>query len=134
MIVVDTSVIVAILLAEEGESKFRAQIERAGRALVSAVTAVELAAVAGRAELLFVAANSFLKEPYIAVEPVDAEQAAIAAEAYRRFGKGRHPAGLNLGDVFPYALARQRGLPLLFKGSDFARTDICSAMADPPQR
>ena len=58
----------------------------------------------------------------------DAAQAAIAVEAYRRFGKGRHPAGLNLGDVFPYALARRRELPLLFKGDDFSRTDIDSAM------
>ena len=100
----------------------------AGGALVSAVSTVELAAVAGRADALFEAARSFLNEPYIAVEPVDAEQAGIAARAYRRFGKGRHPAGLNLGDVFPYALARQRRLPLLFKGGDFSRTDIESAM------
>ena len=128
MIVVDTSAVVAILLGEEGESAFREQIEIAGRALVSAVSAVELAAVAGRADALFEAARSFLNEPYIAVEPVDAEQAAIAARAYRRFGKGRHPAGLNLGDVFPYALARQRRLPLLFKGGDFSRTDIESVI------
>ena len=128
MIVVDTSAIVAILLAEDGESAFREQIEIAGRALVSAVSTVELAAVAGRADALFEAARSFLNEPSVAVEPVDAEQAAIAARAYRRFGKGRHPAGLNLGDVFPYALARQRRLPLLFKGGDFSRTDIESAM------
>ena len=77
---------------------------------------------------MFEAARSFLNEPYIAVEPVDAEQAAIAARAYRRFGKGRHPAGLNLGDVFPCALARQRRLPLLFKGGDFSRTEIESAI------
>ncbi len=124
MIVVDTSAIVAILLAEEESSAFRAQIADAGGALVSAVTAVELAAVAGRDDALFDAARSFLNEPYVAVEPVDAAQATIAADAYRRFGKGRHPAGLNLGDVFPYALARARGLPLLFKGGDFSRTDV----------
>ena len=129
MIVVDTSVIVAILLGEDDESKFRERIEIAGTALVSAVTTVELAAVAGRADALFEAARSFLNQPYVAVEPVDAEQAAIALRAYRRFGKGRHPAGMNLGDVFPYALARQRRLPLLFKGGDFSRTDIESALA-----
>ena len=53
---------------------------------------------------------------------------AVAAQAYRRYGKGHHPAGLNLGDVFAYALARVRGLPLLFKGDDFSRTDIERAM------
>ncbi len=116
MIVVDTSAIVAILLGEDGESALRERIEMAGRALVSAVSMVELTAVAGRADALFEAARSFLNEPWVGVEPVDAEQAAIAAQAYRRFGKGRHPAGLNLGDVFPYALARQKRLPLLFQG------------------
>ena len=129
MIVVDTSAIVAILLGEDDESEFRERIEIAGRALVSAVSTVELVAVAGRADPLFEAARSFLNEPYVAVEPVDAEQAAIALRAYRRFGKGRHPAGLNLGDVFPYALARQRRLPLLFKGGDFSQTDIECALA-----
>ena len=124
MIVVDTSAIVAILLAEDDEATFRAQIEAAGGALVSAVSAVELVAVASRDEALFAAARSFLNEPYVAVEPVDAAQAAIASDAYRRFGRGRHPAGLNLGDVFSYALARARGLPLLFKGDDFSRTDV----------
>ena len=91
MIVVDTSAIVAILLGEDGESEFREQIENAVTALVSAVSTVELAAVAGRADALFEAALSFLNEPYVAVEPVDAEQAAIAARAYRRFGKGVTP-------------------------------------------
>ena len=101
MIVVDTSAIVAILLGEDEESAFRARIEIAGRALVSAVSTVELAAVAGRADALFDAARSFLNEPYVAVEPVDAEQAAIALRAYRRFGRGRHPARLNLGGRVP---------------------------------
>ena len=64
----------------------------------------------------------------IAIEPVDAEQADIAANAYRRYGKGHHPAGLNLGDVFAYALARQRGAPLLFKGNDFVQTDVEAAV------
>ena len=127
MIVIDTSAVIAILLDEEEGVGFRAHIERAGQAMVSAVSVVELTAVAGREDALFEAVRSFLQEPYVTVAPVDEKQAAIAAGAYRRFGKGRHPAGLNLGDVFPYALARQRGLPLLFKGSDFSRTDILSA-------
>ena len=127
MIAVDTSAIVAVLLREPEEPAFRVAIVDAGRILVSAVTVVELVAVTGRDDALFEAVRSFLNEPHVAVERVDAAQAAIAAEAYRRFGRGHHPAALNLGDVFSYALARQRGLPLLFKGDDFARTDIRSA-------
>ena len=131
MIVVDTSAIVAILLREVDGPALRAAIADAARVLVSAVSVVELAAVSSRDDALFRDLRDFLSEPYIDVTPVDAAQAAIAVEAYRRFGKGRHPAGLNLGDVFPYALARRRGLPLLFKGSDFARTDIRSALGGP---
>ena len=131
MIVVDTSAIVAILLREVDGPALRAAIADAARVLVSAVSVVELAAVSSRDDALFRDLRDFLSEPYIDVTPVDAAQAAIAVEAYRRFGKGRHPAGLNLGDVFPYALACQRGLPLLFKGSDFARTDIRSALGGP---
>ncbi len=134
MIVVDTSAIVAILMSEPERPTLRAAIADAGRILVSAVSTVELAAVTGRDDELFEAVRSFLNEAYVTIEPVDAEQAVIAVEAYRRFGKGRHPAGLNLGDVFPYALARRRGLPLLFKGGDFSRTDIRSAMGDPTAR
>lgn len=130
MIVVDTSAVVAVLLREPEGPAFRLAIADAGRILVSAVTMVELAAVTGRDEALFEAVRSFLNEPHVTIEPVDAAQAAIAAEAYRRFGKGRHPAGLNLGDVFSYALARQRGLALLFKGDDFAQTDIRSAAGE----
>ena len=127
MIVLDTSAIVAILLEEEEAPAFRAKIESARRALVSAVSTVELTAVAGHDEALSAAARSFLREPFVTVEPVDRGQATIAIDAYRRFGKGRHPAALNLGDVFSYALARRRGLPLLFKGDGFSRTDIPSA-------
>jgi ribonuclease VapC len=125
--VADTSAIVAVLQREEGAPALRAEIARAGRVLVSAVSAVELTAVASRDETLFETVRDFLNEPFVVVEAVDPEQAAIAADAYRRFGKGRHPAGLNLGDVFSYALARRRDLPLLFTGGDFSRTDVWSA-------
>ena len=64
----------------------------------------------------------------IEVAPFTAEQAALAREGWRRFGKGRHAAGLNLGDCFAYALAQERGEPLLFKGEDFARTDVRRAL------
>ena len=126
----DTSAIVAVLLREEGAPALRAAIARAGRVLVSAVSAVELTAVASRDEALFEAVRDFLNQPFVVVEAVDPEQASIAADAYRRFGQGRHPAGLNLGDVFSYALARRRELPLLFTGGDFSRTDVRSATGD----
>ena len=124
MIVLDTSAIPAILLEEEEAASFRDRIGEAGGAMVPAGTAVELAAVAGRDDDLFRAARTFLGEPFISIEPLDAEQAAVAGDAYWRYGKGHHPAALNLGDVFAYALARRRNLPLLFKGGDFTRTDI----------
>ena len=128
MIVVDTSAIVAILRREADAPALRAAIAGAARILISAVSVVELAAVSSRDETLFDGVRDFLNEPFVVVEPVDRDQAAAAVDAYRRFGRGRHPAGLNLGDVFAYALARTRGLPLLFKGDDFARTDIDAAV------
>ena len=124
MIAPDTSAIPAIPLAEEEAPEFRDLIGEAGGAFVSAGTAVELAAVASRDDDLYAAARTFLSEPFIHVEPVDTAQVAIAAEAYRRYGKGHHAAGLNLGDVFAYSLSRKRGVPLLFKGGDFPRTDV----------
>ena len=127
MIVLDTSAILAILLREDEAVSFRDRIGKAGGAVVSAGTAVELAAVASRDDELFSVARAFLDEPFISVEPLDAAQAVAAGHAYRRYGKGHHPAGLNLGDVFAYALAQERNLPLLFKGMDFSRTDIKAA-------
>ena len=124
MIAIDTSAILVLLLAEEEAREFRDAIRDAGRVAVSAGTAVELAAVASRNDALFDASLAFLNEPWVTVEPVDAAQVAVAAQACRTYGKGHHPARLNLGDVFAYALARVRGLPLLFKGDDFSRTDI----------
>ena len=127
MIVLDTSAILAVLLGEEEAASFRDRIGEAGGAMVSAGTAVELVAVASRDDDLFSAAHAFLDEPFISVEPLDATQAVAAGHAYRRYGKGHHPAGLNLGDIFAYTLARKVSLPLLFKGGDFARTDIEAA-------
>ena len=95
--------------------------------MVSAGSAVEFAAVASRDADLFSAAWAFLDEPFISVELLDAEQAAAAGDAYRRYGKGHHPASFNLGDVFAYALARRRNIPLLLKGRDFARINIKAA-------
>ena len=129
MIVLDTSAILAVLLAEDEAAVFRDLISQAGRALVSAGTAIELAAVASRDDELLQRALEFLKEPFVHLESVDADQANIAAQAYRRYGKGHDPAGLDLGDIFAYALARQRGAPLLFKGEDFAKMDVKAAVS-----
>ena len=87
MIAIDTSAILVLLLAEEEAREFRDVIRRAGRVAVSAGTAVELAAVSSRNDALFDAALSFLDEPYVTVEPVDAAQVAVAAQAYRQYGK-----------------------------------------------
>ena len=122
MIVLDTPAILAILFEEEAAS-FSDRIRKSGGAMVSAGTA----AVASRDDDLFSVARAFLNEPFISVEPLDAGQAVAAGHAYRRYGKGRHPASLNLGDVFSYALAQEKDLPLLFKGEDFSRTDIKAA-------
>ena len=89
--------------------------------LASAGTAVEFAVVASRDDNLFAAAMAFLSEPFIDIEPLNAARATIAAEAYRRYGKGHHPVGLNFVEIFAYALAHERRVPLLFKGDDFSQ-------------
>jgi ribonuclease VapC len=127
--VIDTSAVVAILADEPERARFVQMIAADEVRLLSAVSRVECTCViegrkraAGRAEL-----DLFLREAAIEIAPVTADQAEIACDAFRRFGRGRHPAGLNIGDTFAYALARATGEPLLFKGDDFSRTDILSA-------
>ena len=128
MIVLDTSAILAILQEEPERDRFRLEIARAGNVLISTGTVVELAAVAGRSSVLRSRAEAFLSEPYLVQEPVTPAQAAMASTAFAAWGKGHHPAALNLGDMFAYLLARERDLPLLFKGNDFARTDVRNAL------
>ena len=127
--VIATSAIMAILFGETDQARLVAAIEAAPVGLISAVTRVELACVvegrkgeAGRALL-----EEFLRAAAIETVSVTAAQADVAIEAFRRFGRGRHPAGLNLGDCFSYALARVRNEALLFKGDDFSRTDLRAA-------
>jgi ribonuclease VapC len=127
--VIDTSAVVAILADEPERARFVQMIAADEVRLLSAVSRVECTCViegrkrtAGRAEL-----DLFLREAAIEIAPVTADQAEIACDAFRRFGRGRHPADLNIGDTFAYALAKATGEPLLFKGDDFARTDIMSA-------
>jgi ribonuclease VapC len=124
--VIDTSAVMAILLGEPEEHAFRGAIKAASNRLLSASSRVEVGIVAlGRGgEPGLELAQALVETLTLDVVPVSAEHARLAIDAFRRFGKGRHPAGLNFGDCFAYALARATGEPLLFKGGDFPQTDI----------
>lgn len=125
--IVDTSALVALLRDEPEAAAFARLLQAAPRRLLSAATYVELAAVVdGRGDPVASGAlDAWLAAWGVEVTPLTEGQARIAREAYRRFGRGSgHPARLNLGDCFAYALARDLGEPLLFKGADFALTDI----------
>ncbi len=127
MIVVDTSVLVAMILGEPEAASFATRLAREPERLVSAVSVVEAALVT---ESRVGPAASAQLDALIAtmeVVAVDHAQASTAIAAWRRFGKGRHPAKLNLGDCFSYALARGRGAALLFKGEGFSATDVTIA-------
>jgi len=130
-VIIDSSALVAVLRAEGDAAIYAVAIEAAQEPRISAVNYVEAAVVIdGRRDP--VASRRFddaVREAGIIIEPLDEEQARTAREAYRDFGRGSgHPARLNFGDCFAYALARCRGEPLLFKGGDFAQTDIASAL------
>jgi ribonuclease VapC len=131
VIVADTSAIVAIAFAEPEREAFVAALERAERTLVSSVTAVEARMVvhARRGQRAVVLIDDLLRLPFFEIVPPGAAEMDAAYAAFVAFGKGNgHPAALNFGDVFSYALAKTRGLPLLYKGRDFAETDIASAV------
>jgi len=127
--VIDTSAVIAILTDEPERPTFTRWIEADPVRLISAATLLEAALViesrkgehAGR-EL-----DLLLHRARFEVVPVDEDQVTIARAAFRRWGKGRDRAGLNFGDCFSYALAKSRGEPLLFKGQDFAQTDVVCA-------
>lgn len=124
--VIDTSAFAAIFFAEPERQKFLAAITGAGTRLVSAATVLETGIVvearqgesAGREFDLFVVRAS------LQVVPVDADQVDLARAAWRRYGKGHHPAALNFGDCLVYALAKSSGEAILAKGGDFSQTDI----------
>lgn len=125
MMVADTSALMAILMKEQEHRDFLNAILNDGVVLVSTATAAELMIVAmGKGDAVYQSAVQFLKQPFIRLTPLDEPQMRAAVKAYQRFGKGRHPASLNLGDTFAYALATTQRLPLLFKGDDFVQTDI----------
>ncbi len=135
MIVLDASAVVAVLAGEPEGEAFVALIVDDGSARISAATFLEAGIVLASDGFRRPAIDDSYLDDFIArtgtvVEPVTHHQALIARAAFRRFGKGTgHPAGLNFGDCFSYALARSLDAPLLFKGEDFARTDIRSALA-----
>jgi ribonuclease VapC len=125
-VIVDTSVIIAILRDEPDAEELAEALDSAGVRRLSAASYVEAAVVTdgNRDPVLSRRLDSLLHESLVDIEPVTVEQARIAREAYRDFGKGRHRAGLNFGDCFVYALAKDKGEPLLCKGEDFKRTDL----------
>ncbi len=124
--IVDTSVIIAILKDEQDAASIGAILSQSRDCRMSAVSYVEAAVVvdSNRNPVLSRRFDDLLRDAEISVEPVTLNQARIAREAYRDFGKGRHRAGLNFGDCFSYALAKEKGEALLFKGDDFRHTDI----------
>lgn len=132
--ILDTSALVAILRDEPDADLYLSALTNTPVRRMSAATYVESAAVidGSRDPVASRRFDDFLREASIEIEPVTAEQARVARAAYRDFGKGSgHPARLNFGDCFAYALAKSSNEALLFKGQDFAYTDISPALAQP---
>ena len=132
--IVDSSALLAVLNRESDADLFQDAMLTASPCRMSVANMLEASImVEGRGgaeaghEL-----DAFLAHAEIAPAPVTAEQFEAARQAWRRFGKGRHPAALNFGDCFAYALALVTGEPLLYKGDDFARTDIAAALPQSP--
>lgn len=131
--IVDSSALLAILFAEPDAVVFANAIEKAGSRRLSAANWLETAIRIDRGggPLARGAFDDLVREAALVIEPVTEEQVRIARTAYGAFGKGTgHPAGLNSGDCFAYALSKLTGEPLLFKGDDFDRTDLRPAIVD----
>jgi ribonuclease VapC len=129
-VIVDTSALIAILRNEPEAAACARAIEGAGARRISAASYVEAAAVidGSRDPIASRRFDDLIREAELVIEPVTPAQARIARDAYRDFGRGSgHPARLNFGDCFAYALAKDLGEPLLFKGDDFVHTDIVCA-------
>lgn len=131
--VIDTSALLAILQDEPERRAFTEAVESAGSCSMSVGNLLETSLVIesrfgaeGTRDL-----DQLIEKARIELVPVDLEQLGIARRAFSRFGKGRHPAALNFGDCFAYALAHALGEPLLYKGDDFARTDIAPVASRP---
>ena len=133
MIVVDTSALVVIAFAEPEREAFLQAIKTASKALVGTVSVVETRMVVHgrRGQRAVIVVDDLLRLPMFELVAPGQSEADSAYAAFVAYGKGSgHPAGLNFGDVFSYALAKMQGLPLLYKGDDFAHTDIASAMSN----
>ena len=124
--VIDTSALAAIFFGEAERPKFLAAIAAAGSRLVSAATVLETGIVleARQGEAAGREFDLFVVRANLQIVPVDAEQADLARAAWRRYGKGHHPAALNFGDCLVYALAKSSGEAILAKAADFSQTDI----------
>ena len=130
MIAVDTSAIVAIVFGEPERSRFRQAIRNTDKALISTVSAVEARLVihSRRGQGGVVLADGLLRLPVFEIVPPGLAEMDAAYAAFAAYGRGSgHPANLNFGDLFSYALAKVRALPLLFKGNDLSMTDIRAA-------
>src|SRR5215210_3352372 len=126
---VDASAIVAIVALEEDGPALSARIDRADQVQTSPLAIYEATlGVARRLDMPVAVAvravDTFLRQTEVEIIPITAEIGRAALAAFERYGKGRHPARLNMGDCFAYACARTLGVPLLYKGDDFAQTDI----------
>ena len=126
---VDASAIVAILTGERDADFLAGRLETARQPVTSAIALFEAAAGVARKKACSITVARdfvlrFLSAADVEIVPIREREAVLALEAFDRFGKGRHPASLNMDDCFAYAGARARGVPLLFKGDDFARTDL----------
>lgn len=127
--ILDTSALMAIFFNEPERATFLLKIQSDSRRLLSAGSLLEANIVLTRTSGTQGPGtlNTFVQRFSIEVVAFDRAQTDLAREAFRQFGKGRHPAGLNFGDCFSYALAKQTGEPLLFKGDDFTQTDLVCA-------
>jgi ribonuclease VapC len=124
----DASAIVAILVEESGAAALAKRLEQSAHPCTSPIAVYEaVAGVARRLNVTIRAAETSLTSARVRVVQITAEMGRAALSAFDRYGRGRHPAALNMGDCFAYACARQLDLPLLFKGEDFPLTDITIA-------
>ncbi len=130
--IIDSSAILAIVLLEPDEPKMLSAVMAATAIRMSAANWLETSIIVDSRQNRKVAAkfDAIITDLNIEIAAVSKEQAVIARDAYRRFGRGRHPAKLNYGDCFAYALALTTGEPLLFKGNDFSQTDVEPALRD----
>ena len=131
MIAIDSSALIAVLRREPEADDFLRAIANAGVCLLSSVSFLETSMVlAGRSGggMAWAGLDALITRAGMEVVPQDRQLAASAREAFLRYGKGRHPAALNLGDCASYALAKNQNLPLLFKGEDFTHTDLKAAL------